>query len=897
VPSLTGSDGWFLYDFMQRAAAFNMPLAVAVGRTNELWRSLSRRTKCLPYWWQPDSSFIDLRPTVLTFPPYNALERARHIRTSMADSSRLSKWMHRRLGLQSSRLREFLLRFSLSMDSINDMLLANKLRGSNAHEEVACEWITRNDHIWNPWIPVKTDCIPGKGLVSEDGAFVPLRANASACAWCPPGMRSARHADHLGTTYICLKCEAGTNQPNPGQLECSACAPGTFADAAQSRECRQCAEGEYQNSTASSGCEVCAPPMTTRVLGSTNVLDCICPDGSFAPRRPARSAPCEPCPEGMTCKLGSAEVNIPRLLGAISGGEYPRPLPKYYTAYAEPLLAYVCLEERSCPGGSPGTCGSNATGIACGRCMRGYYQTVSQGCLRCPGLSKTSVPLAMLMFLICPLLCCVLYKTSQDPLRKWGSPMNAVGAAVFLTLVYLQIIATVRTCYLQYPAVLSGSVEWMSYSLDVFSSLHPECSDFADFKLRFITRLLMPIHALLIFLGTWLFSRMAEGSNRLYHMDGHTMMGCYGGVYNTFFIGIASQTFSLFQCYEHPNGRYSLRSSPDVLCDSQTWQDLVVAAIIAILVFCGGALTLFSYINLKAPSCFHDEVFRKKWRFLFMRFRPSVWWWGTLLLLKGVWLNLTTVIFTEGHLQIIWLTFAHIAYLLACFALLPWRSLGVAALDVAMHAMSLLFFALLPHFAPRSEASEADAAGLSLACCSAPLLAVLAALGVQLKCLLWPEEPDWQARASLLCAALRQASDVEQLRAVLQVLPTADIWTLETAKGLSQAELLRESVSSSRRCSMHHATSCSSLGSGRSSRGQSLRISERRSSERSRVSVATTSDATVITVRDSVSALEDDGTGSTSSIPRLLLSHLRRSLQGKELERKGSAQTPTLVNV
>lgn len=789
IPSVTGSDGWFVHDFMQRAAVFDMPLALTVGKPN-IWQAVARERRCLPYWFQPDAAFIDLLPSIITFPPFNALERAQNIRTSMADNSRLSKWIHNRLGFQASSLRQFLKRVSLGMGSINDMLLMIKRNTTLSHEQVACEWLGRNEHIWRDWIPVKTECISGNGLIHEDGSFVTTRANASSCDWCPPGRYSTQHTDDLGTTYICLRCTPGSSQPNPGQLACDECQPGTFAEGVASRECMRCERGHYQNGTASTTCQECMQPMTTMVLGAVDASECVCPEDMFQPAGKGHASPCTACLEGLECRIGSAEENIPRARGASSGGEYPRPLPMYYAKHSEPLSVYECLSEFSCPGGDFDVCGQNMEGAACGRCLVGYYRTFNSGCRQCSDLTQSRWLLIILILLVGPLLCCLLYRFSQDPLHKWGSPINAIAAALFLTLIYIQIIATVRTCYLRYPPMLGNSFEWTVVSVEFLSLLRPECTHFTDFKLGFILRLLTPVYAAALFSFTFLASRLAERSNRNYHMDGHAMMGCYGSVYNTFFIGIAAQTFTLFQCYEHPNKRRSLLSAPDVLCDSQTWKDLLAVAIPGMLVFCGGALTLFAYINIKAPAHFHEEEFRKKWRFLFMKFRPTVWWWGTLLLVKGVWLNLTTVIFDVGHLQIVWLIFAHLLYLVVCFTFLPWRSMGVAALDVGMHAMIVLFFSQLPHFAVRSEESGQDMARLSLACWVAPLCGTVVLVLTQLRLKLRPMVPlEWLAQAEEVCAVFSRVDQVERVKSVLELLPTADLWTLSSTKNMLEAEL------------------------------------------------------------------------------------------------------------
>jgi len=840
VPSVTGSNGWFVHDFMQRAAKFNMPMALTVGKTNAKYRSVARQRRCLPYWFQPDSSFIDLSPSILTFPPYNALERAQKIRTSMADNSRLSKWIHNRLGVQASRLRTFLLRVSFTMDSINELLLENKLQNNSTHESVACNWIRGNEHLWSPWIPIKTECIPGMGLASAAGFFVEDRALASTCAWCPPGRHSAEYLDHLGPSHVCSRCQPGRSQPNPGQQECGACDPGRFADAPESQECRYCAYGAFQNNSESTACTECPQPMTTRILGAVGASTCICPRDMYKSRQEGAAVPCIACPQGMECELGSAEEHIPRAVGASSRGEYPRPLPMYYATYSEPLSVYLCLDEVSCPGGSLETCGENMYGAACGRCAEGHYRLVNGGCRKCRTFAQTKGFLIVVVVIAGPVVCFFLSKFSGSPLHEWGSSANAIIAIAFLVVVYAQYIAVVRMCYLVYPERLGSMIEWTAFTLEAMAPVRPECTDFADFELGFAFRLLMPVYALAIFAATWLVSRIVEKASALLrlpgrlaalcHLDGHAVMGCYGGAYNAFFIGIAAQIFALFQCYLHPNGRSSLRTSPDVLCGSEVWGALLWPAVLAIVVFCVGALALFAYVSWKAPSQFHDEVFRRKWAFLFMKFRPSIFWWGMVLLVKGVWINLATVIFNAGHLQLAWLTLGLMTYLVVSFGLLPWRSLTVAVLDVFTHAALVLLLSLLPHFALPGPATAREAAGLGLACCLAPLLGTCAVVLAQLHLRIRPTTPlQWQAQAESLAAVFRRLGEAEEAELVLQVLPTADLWTLAAVERMLLAEMVGDhlppGIKPSRRLSMRHAHS-ESDGSW-SPRGRPRRLSSR----------------------------------------------------------------------
>jgi len=570
--------------------------------------------------------------------------------------------------------------------------------------------------------------------------------------------------------------------------------------------------------TEGTACQLCPAPLTTRLLGSEDAADCICPKGTYMPAIANFMQRCRPCPEGLDCALGSAEAHIPAARGAAPGGVFPTALPSYFVTEQEPLSVYLCLDDVSCPGGTVNACGAGTRGIACGTCPPGQYRAVNKGCLECTGFAHSREIVAVLVLVVGPLVCYVLHALSKKPLHLWGSPSSAMVDIIFVTLLYSQSIAVVWMCYLSYPVELSRAVEWTTLVLELMAPVWPECTDFSAFELGFVLKLLTPVYALAIFAATWLFSRVVEKTARrlgaseriidLCHLDGAIVMGCYGGLYNTFFIGIASRLFDLFQCYEHPNGESSLRSAPSVLCDSDTWGALLWPAIFAIAVFCVGVLTLFGYVSLKAPGLFHDEAFRKKTQFLYVKFRPSIWWWGMVLLLKGVWLNLSTVFFTDGHLQLAWLSVAHLVYLTIAFAYMPWRSLGVATLDIAMNAFLLLFLSFLPYFAFQSEVTRQDATFLTIFFSFSPLAGSVVVVFAQLRLRFHPPTAlDWQIQAERMCKVFRRLTDPDEARLVMEMLPTADIWTLHSAEQMLQAEMLWDSVPSQRatRLAMCHS--------------------------------------------------------------------------------------------
>lgn len=161
----------------------------------------------------------------------------------------------------------------------------------------------------------------------------------------------------------------------------------------------------------------------------------------------------------------------------------------------------------------------------------------------------------------------------------------------------------------------------------------------------------------------------------------------FGNVYSALYIAVAAATFQLFMCYEHPNGLQSLRSASYIVCFQEQWNSLVAASGIAILVFCIGALALFMTLLYMMPKYYANRNYRISVRFLIFKFRCGYGRWTIVLLCKGLWVTLSTVLFTEGSKQILWLNAGIITYCLLTLAFFPFRHMAVNIVDIAAHTI------------------------------------------------------------------------------------------------------------------------------------------------------------------------------------------------------------------
>ena len=210
------------------------------------------------YWWRPDLTFLDLDPQKVIFPSHNANAWAQGDKRTASAGSHVGKLLSIRfegIGGIASRVYSFLQNLEITMQDIEG-LLAMMANGQNV-SDAACHWVLSNKAKWEKWVPVKTACAPGYGLIDRSLQYVSARATAVDCGLCVPGHFSELVVDNLGRTRRCTACEAGHFQQQSGETLCSKCQIGSFLANRGQSECVLCPLGGFANSSAMSFCHRC----------------------------------------------------------------------------------------------------------------------------------------------------------------------------------------------------------------------------------------------------------------------------------------------------------------------------------------------------------------------------------------------------------------------------------------------------------------------------------------------------------------------------------------------------------------------------------------------------------------------------------------------------------------
>lgn len=119
----TGGTGWGMFEMLVKATMYNMPLATAVAYSFADYARLPTTNDVMLYWWVPDPTFLRLAPRRITFPEHDADEWAKGNRRTASRDVSIDKHVSQDLADLAPDVQEFIARLSMSLSSMNDMLL------------------------------------------------------------------------------------------------------------------------------------------------------------------------------------------------------------------------------------------------------------------------------------------------------------------------------------------------------------------------------------------------------------------------------------------------------------------------------------------------------------------------------------------------------------------------------------------------------------------------------------------------------------------------------------------------------------------------------------------------------------------------------------------------------
>lgn len=535
--------------------------------------------------------------------------------------------------------------------------------------------------------------------------------------------------------------------------ECTACSLGRFAASSHSVECSKCQDGSFTGIAGSSQCTACPDATSTLGHGAVYAHECACPPNKYR----KLSGKCADCPIGFTCPQGSDE-SVLRSFGqpGFQGptGEYPHLLPGYWASRADPLSVHTCRLVDDCPGGPPQSCAPHMTDIACGLCENGYFKQ-GEICEPCTNTDEEEFNYPTIAAIAGPIIVIILYNIMQDSVEKWDHWTNELWCFLYLIFVHYQIVGLAVGSNVPWPSRIKGTLYAWEYFVDFPDMLRLSCvgdGQYRFFKESYLIRWTVPLFMLACFLlvyiiglliaelglavrkakGRWLdglframrMKRFTGKVRPVFAVDPSVLFNCYMAVIFGFYISLSFVTLQPFMCYENPNGKSFLRFAPNVECDSKEWEGMLTEAIMGLLVYIAFLIAGLIAVTIAAPKMFHNPVFRARFKFLFIKFRPDVWWWGVVLLLRALLLTLAQTLSQEGERHLIWYMSVILIYSGMLVFLRPWRGKWSHVLDVEIQASLFLFLAMGGTFVARSSWLDDSVAHFAIFITFIPLVAM-----------------------------------------------------------------------------------------------------------------------------------------------------------------------------
>ena len=698
---VTGGDGWDTLPMLQRSSAYNIPIAFGVAANYAKYLTAPKEYTSLFYWWTPDDSFIEMKPTQVLYPPNNAYEWSQSIYTTGAVAVPVVKLNSYDIFSMSPALTKLVEQSQLDLNAVDSMML-DKVQNSLTREQAACAWLKNNEARWKEWIPVPTDCESGFGLYDEAlEAFVTERASATTCRACLPGMFSKAFVDGT-TTHICEPCPAGQQQLGAGAVSCNACPAGTSKAVESVEECAPCPAGLYQDETGALECKACPAGTTTMILGTIQLSGCGCKAGTIdvsdlnSPDRQA--ADCKVCGEGLTCPVMSS-VDILLAGSSPNGQDFTPALEEgYFSSRSDPTEIFKCMSPIQCPGGAPGTCGGTSTGIPCGDCPSQTYWGGSK-CSDCSAWSVIGWILSI-VFAFAGLI--LAYYFLNSAVTAKASTIFSTTCAIGMMINMLQSLGIIGTMTVEWPVNIGIIFKWLkvfTFDIETFAFA---CFAGENPMVRYIGLVLFFPAGLLWLKGCDLIFRIKKS----WAWSKVKLRSTIGQFLQVAFSTMSSTALVPMICYTHPNGQQSNLKYTSVFCGSDQHIGMLIAGWLLLAFGVCGFWTFTAWLAYMAPTFSAKGQFDmvQSSRFLLGRFRLDVWWFGVPLLLRGPLLAMTVVLAPDAPaLQCLGCQIILMTFLVVQVYNWPWKAPILNVVDMVVCFLLAIMVVVGGFFAPTAQ--------------------------------------------------------------------------------------------------------------------------------------------------------------------------------------------------
>jgi len=399
----------------------------------------------------------------------------------------------------------------------------------------------------------------------------------------------------------------------------------------------------------------------------------------------AGKSECVKCKEGLLCD----EAGLTK----------PKQAPGYYIHNKQVDEVYACMPAEACQGANWGesVCREPRSGFMCMDCPDGQvlnedFERKQEGCQECSMITSAFVALAPLVAFFCCLY--IMYYTHDSPLSESPLTMelqNSIGQLIM----FFQVSNAIFASRLLYGDAMDNFMSTLIVHLDpdaVFSNTPCLAPGLAGPVLKYGAVIAAPVMFMAALGVVFAISKVVgQSCKKLFSL--HSLLNIWGEVLVEFYISITLAIFAPFQCFNHPNGKTSVLSHPEVICGEGKWNSMLVLAIFGILAYPMMALAVAAFMTWKYPKALlkNDLALLVKGRFLFDRWTPSRYWFCNVSLIRNFLIAVLPCVMPQDQLDttILLMTLTLIWALVMLLWFRPRRTPQQQALDTFVSVVQL----------------------------------------------------------------------------------------------------------------------------------------------------------------------------------------------------------------
>lgn len=156
-----------------------------------------------------------------------------------------------------------------------------------------------------------------------------------------------------------------------------------------------------------------------------------------------------------------------------------------------------------------------------------------------------------------------------------------------------------------------------------------------------------------------------------------------GMLSSALYITLVKVVLDFWECPENPCGKNTVAKYRQIVCyTDEHWQALPAMVIGAVL-YVFGFYTYCMWAAIVAPTHWMDVGFRERFKFMFTRWRPDVWYWGQTVMTRNLLVAFAGLVSTQSRDQLSVVVVTVIVFYALTARQQPWRAPQLNDFDVA----------------------------------------------------------------------------------------------------------------------------------------------------------------------------------------------------------------------